>query len=212
MMKLERRIYATEFRAVKEDGQPTKLEGYAAVFDQPSEDLGGFTEVIKPGAFSRTLKEGCDVRALFNHDPSMVLGRTKDGGKTGTLRLSEDETGLRFSVDMPDTQVARDLMTLVERGDISQCSFGFSVREQNWNSSKDADGDTREIREIMDCDLFDVSAVTYPAYPQTSVEARSKFMFPEGMPERRTEDQPATEPQNEQELERMKMRIRLALA
>jgi uncharacterized protein len=211
MNKLERRMYAAEFRATKEDGKPTKLTGYAAMFNQPSQDLGGFTEIIKPGAFTRTLKEGADVRGLFNHNPDLILGRTTDGGKSGTLTLSEDDKGLRFEIDMPDTQVARDLMTLVARGDVSQCSFGFCVREQNWNS-KDEDGETVQLREILDCDLFDVSAVTYPAYTQTSVEARS-FMFPDGTPEVPAV-QPATEPQavDADERERMQMRIRIALA
>jgi HK97 family phage prohead protease len=178
--KIERRMFSgVEFRAVREDGKPTKLEGYAAVFNQPSEDLGGFRETIKPGAFTDTLAAKADVRALFNHDPNFVLGRSK----SGTLRLAQDNTGLRISCDMPDTQVARDLMTLCERGDIDQMSFGFYVDEENWNQSKDANGDVVYSRELVKCSLFDVSAVTYPAYPQTSVEARSKFCFPEGKPE-----------------------------
>jgi uncharacterized protein len=178
--KLERRMYTTEFRAVKADGA-TKLEGYAAVFNKQSENLGGFREMIMPGAFTRTLKAGADVRALFNHDPNVVLGRTRDGGKTGTLNLSEDDNGLKFSIDMPDTTAARDLMVLVERGDIQECSFGFVVKEQNWKKA-DAKSDVSELREITDCDLVDASVVTYPAYPQTSVEARAKFNFPEGTP------------------------------
>lgn len=184
MNKLERRVYSTEFRAVKseDNSKPTKLTGYAAVFNTPT-DLGYFTEVIMPGAFTRTLKEGADVRALFNHNPDVVLGRSKDGGKTGTLSLAEDANGLNFEVQMPATQNAADLMISVDRGDIDQCSFGFMVREQNWNSTTDADGNVTEVREILDVDLIDVSVVTYPAYPTTSVEARSKFSFPEGAPE-----------------------------
>jgi uncharacterized protein len=210
--KLERRMYAAEFRTATEEGQPTKLVGYCAVFNQPT-DLGYFTEVVKPGAFTRTLKDGADVRALFNHDPNLVLGRTKDGGKSGTLTLEEDDKGLRFEVVMPDTQVARDLMTLVQRGDVDQCSFGFYIREQNWLSSTDAEGKTTEVREILDVDLIDASAVTYPAYPTTSVEARAKFLFPEGkpeIPEHRYEQRAAESQNNESEV--MQMRIRLALA
>jgi HK97 family phage prohead protease len=206
--KLERRMYATEFRADKTDGQLTKLVGYCAVFNTPA-DLGYFTEVIKPGAFTRTLNEGCDVRALFNHDPNYVLGRTKDGGKTGTLSLTEDNTGLRFEVQMPDTSVARDLLTIVERGDVDQCSFGFCIREQNWTAVTDADGDTTEVREILDVDLLDASIVTYPAYPTTSVEARSKFMFPEGapaVPDRPVETAPVAI-NDENEILQMKIRI-----
>jgi uncharacterized protein len=208
--KLERRMYSAQFRTAKEDGQPTKLVGYCAVFNQPA-DLGYFTEVIKPGAFTRTLQEGCDVRALFNHDPNYVLGRSKDGGKTGTLSLAEDQTGLRFEINMPDTQVARDLMTLVERGDVDQCSFAFCIREQNWNAQTDADGNTTEIREILDVDLSDASVVTYPAYPTTSVEARSRFMFPEGKPELPVQRTEAPSIDNS-EIEIFRMRVRIAEA
>jgi HK97 family phage prohead protease len=204
--KLERRMYATEFRADKTEGQPTKLVGYCAVFNVPT-DLGYFTEIIKPGAFTRTLSEGCDVRALFNHDPNYVLGRTKDGGKTGTLSLTEDNTGLRFEVLMPDTQVARDLMTIVERGDVDQCSFGFCIRVQNWTAVTDEDGDTTEIREILDVDLVDASIVTYPAYPTTSVEARSKYMFPEGAPAVPEHKAEPVADSDENEILRMKIRI-----
>jgi HK97 family phage prohead protease len=204
----ERRMFSTEFRAERTDGQPTKLVGYCAVFNTPA-DLGFFTEVIKPGAFTRTLSEGCDVRALFNHNADIVLGRTKDGGKTGTLSLSEDNTGLKFSVDMPDTQAARDLMTLVERGDVDQCSFGFCIREQNWTAITDADGDTTEVREILDVDLMDASVVTYPAYPTTSVEARSKYMFPEGAPVVPAHRAETALPAINDENEILRMRIRI---
>jgi uncharacterized protein len=211
--KLERRMFSTSFRTDKADGQPTKLVGYAAVFNTPA-DLGYFVETIKPGAFTRTLQEGADVRALFNHDPNFVLGRTRDGGKTGTLTLAEDNTGLKFEIDMPDTNAARDLMTLVERGDVDQCSFAFTVREQNWNCQTDADGNTTEIRELLDLDLDngDCSVVVYPAYPTTSVEARSKYMFPEGAPTvpARPEAAPAADDANE--ILRMKIRIAEAQA
>ncbi len=205
--KLERRMFTTEFRADKADGQPTKLVGYCAVFNVPT-DLGYFVETIKPGAFTRTLQEGADVRALFNHNADIVLGRTKDGGKTGTLTLTEDNTGLKFEIDMPDTQAARDLMTLVERGDVDQCSFAFTVREQNWNSQTDADGNTIEIRELVDLDLDngDCSVVVYPAYPTTSVEARSKYMFPEGAPVPEHKAEPVAN-SDENEILRMKVRI-----
>jgi HK97 family phage prohead protease len=184
-MKLERRMFNAEFRTLRADGKPTQLVGYASVFNVPA-DMGSFQEVIKPGAFTRTLKEGADVRALFNHNPDFILGRSTDGGKTGTLSLSEDGVGLRYVIDMPDTQLGRDLLTSVERGDITQNSFGFVVRQQQRSSIKGADGQTRMVREITDCDLFDVSPVTYAAYPQTSLEARSAFMYPDGMPEELT--------------------------
>lgn len=179
-MKLERRLFTAEFRAVQEADKPTSLVGYAAVFNQPSQDLGGYTEIIKPGAFTRTLSEGADVRALFNHDPSLILGRTRDGGKTGTLSLSQDNVGLRYELQIPDTQLGRDLLTLVQRGDITQNSFGFMVREQDWVRNGN-----QKVRELLDVDLDggDVSPVTYPAYPQTTLEARSAFLFPNGIPD-----------------------------
>src|SRR6266700_2864691 len=128
---LERRTITAEVRASRADGKPTRLEGYAAVFNKFSENLGGFKEKIAPGAFSRAITEKQDVRALFNHDPNFVLGRTA----SGTLDLSEDDKGLMFSCEMPDTTVARDLMALVERGDVNQCSFGFIVRADSEQDS-----------------------------------------------------------------------------
>jgi HK97 family phage prohead protease len=98
--------------------------GYAAVFNAPSHDLGGFREVIKPGAFKRTLADSAHVVALNNHNADQVLGRVG----SGTLRLEEDDTGLRFELDLPDTSYARDLSALVQRGDVAGCSFAFSVR------------------------------------------------------------------------------------
>jgi len=101
------------------------VTGYAAVFNQVA-DLGWFKESIAPGAFARALSEKQDVRCLQNHDANLLMGRTKNG----TLRLAEDSTGLKFDCDFPDTQPARDLHVLLERGDMDQCSFGFTVRKQ----------------------------------------------------------------------------------
>jgi hypothetical protein len=159
--KMEYRVFKTELRA---DATSPMAEGYAAVFNTRT-DLGSFQEQIAPGAFKRALGEGQDVRMLFNHDPNMVLGRTK----SGTLRLSEDNTGLRCQNDMPDTQLGRDVYTLMKRGDVSQMSFGFIVRAEDIEFN--ADGSA--LRTITDVDMFDVSIVTYPAYESTSVEARS---------------------------------------
>jgi hypothetical protein len=154
-----------------------RITGYAAVFKQLSDDLGGFQEMIIPGAFDRCLGSNPDVRCLFNHDPNIVLGRTL----SGTLRLSADHVGLQFDCDLPNTQAARDLRESIRRGDISQCSFSFSVNGQNWREEgKDAAGLPKTIRELTDVTLFDVSPVTYAAYPQTSVSAR--LLWPEGEP------------------------------
>jgi HK97 family phage prohead protease len=186
-MKLERRLFAAQIRSERGAGkEPSKMVGYAAVFNSDSEDLGGFKEQIAPGAFTRALNDKQDVRALFNHDPNHILGRTK----SGTLTLKQDEDGLNFECLMPDTQTARDLMTSLERGDIDQCSFGFMVRGEQWydEKGKEVSAWRGSRRVITDCDLFDVSAVTYPAYPATSVQARAAFMFPEGKPEAQLED------------------------
>lgn len=142
---------------------PTRIEGYASVFDQPSELMFGVREYIDKDAFNDT--DMTDVRALFNHDPNMMLGRTT----SGTLEVRVDEKGLFYSVQLPDTQVGNDVAALVERGDISQSSFGFTIEEAAWEV-KDGE-DVYVIKKVGR--LFDVSPVTFPAYPQTSVQARA---------------------------------------
>jgi HK97 family phage prohead protease len=154
----------SEFRFNDDEGKP-KLEGYAAVFNKWSEDLGGFRERIKAGAFRGALKDS-DVRALFNHDRNYVLGRST----SGTLELKEDKKGLHISNTPPETQWAKDLMVSVNRGDISQMSFGFTVSEDEWKEDKEG----RVTRTIHGIDrLYDVSIVTEPAYPDTTVALRS---------------------------------------
>lgn len=141
------------------------IAGYAAVFNALSEDLGWFREQIAPGAFAESIRRGDDVRALINHDSNLVLGRTA----AGTLRLQEDERGLLVEIDAPDTQVARDLIVSMERGDVTQMSFGFFTQKQQWDETTDPP--TRTLQQVT---LFDVSVVTYPAYPQTDVSVRSR--------------------------------------
>lgn len=173
-MKREVRTFrGAQLRA--KDSETPGADGYAAVFNSTT-DLGWFKEVIKPGAFTRALREKQDVRCLMNHDENFVLGRTK----AGTLALSEDEQGLKFDCEFPDTQGARDLRTSMQRGDIDACSFGFSVTKQSWTQTQREDGTMEEVRQIEDVDLFDVSIVTYPAYEATSCEARS--LWPNGVP------------------------------
>jgi HK97 family phage prohead protease len=158
---MERRWFNTEL-AVRQ--QPTGgiiLEGHAAVFNKVSRNLGGFVEQVAPDAFAQTLAEGPDVRALFNHDPSLILGRTT----AGTVRLSTDASGLYYSVDVPDTSVGRDLAISIERGDITQSSFGFYVTRDAWTQTND--GFPLRTLEAVDLNDGDVSPVTYPAYPQT---------------------------------------------
>jgi Escherichia/Staphylococcus phage prohead protease len=139
------------------------IGGYAAVFQSWSEDLGGFREQIAPGAFARSISLD-DVVALFNHNPSQVLGRTK----SGTLTLKEDSVGLDFRVSLPDTTLGNDLLKLVKRGDIRGCSFGFRVRKDDWNAAGDE-------RTLLDVSLADIGPVTFPAYPSTTLAARSNF-------------------------------------
>jgi HK97 family phage prohead protease len=137
------------------------MAGYAAVFNEASLPLP-FIEKIAPGAFSKTLQETPDVRLLANHE-GLPMARTKNG----TMRLYEDETGLYFEAELANTQEARDLYTLVSRGDVDQMSFAFRVIRQNWSK----DRTERTLTEVSLAD-GDVSIVTYPAYTATSVEAR----------------------------------------
>lgn len=192
MNRLERRVITTEFRTVKAPGKPTRLVGYGAVFNSDSEDLGGFVEQIAPGAFTEVLASNPDCRCLLNHDPSAILGRTK----SGTLALRQDSIGLHYDCLMPDTTLGRDLLVSAERGDITQSSFGFRVGEEDddeeWydrNGRRVANWSYEGIRRVIKrvAELFDVSPVTYPAYTASSVEARSRFLFPEGRPQRNTD-------------------------
>ena len=169
--KRERRVFpGSEFRVLREEptGEGTniaaRIEGYAAVFDQESLDLGGFREVIHRGAFADTILNQ-DIRGLVNHDANLVLGRNR----AGTLELREDDHGLRFVLYPPDTAAARDLLVSMERGDVDQMSFGFEAVRDRWETD-----DHGALRHLLEARLFDVSVVTFPAYPQTSAEARSR--------------------------------------
>jgi HK97 family phage prohead protease len=165
MKKIERRTYTVQDVETRqsEDGK-MRLSGYAAKFNSASVPLP-FIEKIAPGAFRKTLSETPDVRLLINHE-GLPLARTKNG----TLRLEEDMIGLRFDAELPDTQEARDLWTLVQRGDVDQMSFAFRVIRQKWSQ----DRQERTLTEVSLAD-GDVSVVTYPAYAATSVEARQKL-------------------------------------
>lgn len=163
---MERRAF-TEVRA-----SGRRIEGYAATFGTEAR-LGGFTEVIAPGAFRGALAG--DVLAMLDHDPGKVLGRTK----SGTLRLSEDSRGLAFSLDLPDTQAGRDVQALAERGDLGGMSFGFRVPDggESWQ------GNTRTLRSI---DLREISVVqAWPAYPDTEIALRALRLGAEAQRRRR---------------------------
>jgi HK97 family phage prohead protease len=160
-MTMERRalVAVPEIRA----GEKGKtIAGYAALFNSVADIGGAFREVIAPGAFTETLKG--DVRALVDHDSGRVIGRTK----AGTLRLVEDEKGLAVEIDLPDTSDGRDLAVSLERGDISGMSFGFRVTHDEWD--EDGNPPTRTIHKV---ELFEVSAVAFPAYEDTELALRS---------------------------------------
>ena len=162
MKKIERRTFTVrDVEARQAEDGTMRLAGYAAVFDDPSVPLP-FVERIAPGAFRKTLSETPDVRLLINHS-GLPLARTKNG----TLTLTEDSRGLYMDAEIADTSEGRDLYKLVERGDVDQMSFAFRVIRQKWSE----DRSTRTLIELSLAD-GDVSIVTYPAYPTTSVEAR----------------------------------------
>lgn len=163
--RLERRSAVHELRAV---GDEMRIGGHAAVFNELSVELWGFREQIAPGAFVDAIKRS-DAKALFNHDPRLILGRMK----AQTLRVWEDERGLAFECDLPDTQMARDLLVSIKRGDITQMSFAFSVAEGGDDWAYVGPNLIRTVNRVEE--VFDVSPVTYPAYEGTVVsnEARS---------------------------------------
>jgi len=163
---VERRVNTVEFdvRNGEASSDGMSFTGYAAVFDSPSEPLP-FTEVIKGGAFQRSLKSRNEIKLFMNHNTDVVLGSSR----AGTLRLSEDSRGLLAEADLPDTTAGRDLSVLMQRGDVNSMSFGFSVppRGDRWSD----DGSTRELHQIR---LHEVSIVTgFPAYQATTASVRS---------------------------------------
>lgn len=159
MAKIEKRTNEVQFelRAV-ENGDGMTFTGYAAVFNSPSEPLP-FIERIAPGAFKRSLKARNDIKLLWNHDTGSVLGSTR----AGTLKLEEDNYGLRVTAVLPQTSLGNDVKVLVQRGDVSAMSFGFSVpaNGDSWN----AEGTERTLRSVR---IHEVSIVAFPAYQQTA--------------------------------------------
>lgn len=165
----ERRSIAfEELRVLETDGSVARIQGYAAVFGKRSVILGDFVEVIEPGFFASALSG--DVRALWNHNTDLVLGRTKNN----TLELEEDDKGLRVSFIPPDTQWGRDALVSIKRGDVNQMSFGFAVKPGGDAWSSESKGVRLRTLLAGGCKaLYDVSPVTFPAYPQTSAQVRA---------------------------------------
>jgi len=160
LSKMETRIFEVDGFEVREDAAGMHLEGYAALFNSRSENLGGFTETIQPGAFRASLRARNDIKMLWNHDSGAVLGSTR----SGTLTLTEDDRGLRVSAILPNTSHGRDARELVARGDISAFSFGFSMPARGgdqWNG----EGTERVLKSVR---LHEVSLVAFPAYPETA--------------------------------------------
>jgi len=166
---MERRLFATELRAVPNDTNKRTIGGYAAVFNRLSVVIWGFREEIAPGAFADSLDS--DIRALWNHDMAAVIGRTTNG----SLRLEEDNIGLAFELDLPDTQIGRDAYTLVDGGYVSQMSFGFKLLPDG-DEWRFGDGD-QIIHRLKKVELREISPVTFPAYPDTTVDARTRALW-----------------------------------
>lgn len=165
---IERRDYAATFELRIDDQDKRRLRGYAAVFNEIA-DLYWFDEEILPGAFRDSIQID-DIRALFNHIPSYILGRNK----SGTLTLEEDERGLSIVIDPPKTSIGEDVVISVERGDITQMSFAFLAEEEIWINGKSRGKGKNDLRQLKKVSLRDVSAVTYPAYKGTEIKYREE--------------------------------------
>ena len=163
--KIETRVFESRFKT-----QNRQITGHGSVFNTETELYPGTFEKVDPHFFDDVLNN--DVRALFNHDSNLVLARTK----SGTLKLSVDTTGLKYVIpNMPNTTTGNDLLELISRGDISQSSFSFTTKTDKWE--KRADGS--QLRTLLKCEtLYDVSPVTYPAYPTADVAQKSQTAKP----------------------------------
>lgn len=199
-MNIERRNFVLEELEIRElDNNEKKIIGYAAVFGSLSNDLGNFRELIDPKAFDGRTDD--DVRFLINHDANLILGRTI----SGTLSLSIDEKGLRYEATIPDTQAGRDLIVSMNRGDITQSSFAFTVEEDDWSS--DNETMIRTIKKVNR--LYDVSAVTYPAYEEANVALRSleKWKLNESFEQEKIENQKEEKDLIQRNLAEMRLKI-----
>ena len=164
---IETRHFPTILKRMEGEGS-RKIGGIASSINEEYK-VGWFYEIIEKGAFDNALKSS-DCRALFNHNPDYLLGRQS----AGTLELSSSDEGLNYECDTPETTIGNDVLTMIERGDIKESSFAFTVKRQRWVEEKREDGTWKDIRVIEEIDqLIDVSPVTYPANPNTSVAKRS---------------------------------------
>lgn len=200
---VERRWFpldAIDYRDAGGADTPAKITGHASVFNVAA-DLGYFIETVKPGAFTKTIVED-DIRALFNHEPNLILGRNK----ANTLTLSEDAIGLAFSVLPSDRSYELDLMKSIRRGDVTQASIGFMTRSRLIRE----DGDNL-YRDLIDLKLFDVSPVTYPAFTSTDVSMRSLQIRAIAMQDfRRGSETESTSEEWKHDLDRRRRQLELA--
>lgn len=179
MEQTEKRELVTDGIEVREaeDGKRT-ISGYAVKWEMKSHAMGyfrRFKEQFKKGSFTETLTQD-DQRALWSHDTSKVLGRTKNG----SLRLFEDEVGLRFELDLPNTSLGNDTFESIRRGDVDGVSFGFNMQKEEWDES-DPDN---VIRSVTKAKLLEISPVAFPAYPDSQVSARSHDPYKEYIEEK----------------------------
>jgi uncharacterized protein len=177
---IERRFVSGELRVdeAADTGKKT-IRGFAAKYNSLSGDLGGFREMLAPGCFSGCLQD--DIRGLLNHDPNLILGRSK----AGTMRVIDSPDGLIYEIDLPDTTIANDLAVSMSRGDIDQSSFAFALDSDDpnadeWTWTEDS-GMIRTVRKVA-C-LRDCSPVTYPAYESSTSAVYQRALFPNGVPE-----------------------------
>lgn len=177
---IEQRSFAVELRAVRGEGKPPVLKGYASVFGVLSDDMGGWRETVERGAFAESIKKD-DIRALWNHNWDFPLARKS----AGNLVLTEDEHGLAIEITPADTQWGRDAVTSIERGDVSQMSIGFVALTDEW---KRIDGEY--VRVLQKAELWEVSPVIFPAFPQTEIglNARGGLVVPARLAELRAAD------------------------
>jgi HK97 family phage prohead protease len=193
-------------------GFANTMTGTAARFNVLSHPLDGFFERIQPGAFKNSLQSDRDCICNINHNNDRILGRRKNG----TLKLNEDDRGLQFRCELPDTSDGRDIAALLKREDLSECSFAFTVDLDSWDNETDGDGRSMLVRTLRSVNLMDVAVVASPAYPGTSagvnvacsphVMGRSeRDLFPEGMPIEMRSRILSVNPQNRAQLSRRRI-------
>jgi HK97 family phage prohead protease len=168
MRNRERRWVTTDVGYTTRDGDSNPIiTGHPIVFNKWTTVGDYFREIVRPGVSKKTIKES-DIRALQNHDPNYVLAR-RAGKKTDTLRLKEDDVGLGSEIDVAPTTFGKNLIISMDRGDVTQMSFGFLVKKERWTHKE---GKMSE-RELLEIELFDVSVVTFPQYPEASAQVRA---------------------------------------